>query len=256
MIACATSSAKFGSMKTRTALETILQPRRSRRREEADLRHAPSVRPIVPAAAAFRRCFANASLAIQICSALFFLSCSMPVLRGASGDENWDAGFGVPGVEGYISAMAAFRTELFVGGVFSRIGGVEATNVARWDGTNWSALGPGLGSIAEQRGVLALTMIEGDLFAGGAFRSSGTNPISGLAKWNGEAWVPIAGAGRNGLVSALASDGFNLYVGGVFTTIAGINASNVAKWDGTNWSPLGNGVHRWRIGVIEPLGKR
>ena len=177
----------------------------------------------------------------------------MPVLRGASGDENWDAGFGVPGVEGYISAMAAFRTELFVGGVFSRIGGVEATNVARWDGTNWSALGPGLGSIAEQRGVLALTMIEGDLFAGGAFRSSGTNPISGLAKWNGEAWVPIAGAGRNGLVSALASDGFNLYVGGVFTTIAGINASNVAKWDGTNWSPLGNGVHRWRIGVIEPL---
>lgn len=49
--------------------------------------------------------------------------------------------------------------------------------------------------------------------------------------------------GVNGVVFAVASDGFgNLYVGGSFTVAGTVAANCVAKWDGSSWSPLGLGT--------------
>ncbi len=47
-------------------------------------------------------------------------------------------------------------------------GGVEATNIAKWDGSSWSALGSGMDGF-----VSALAASGSDLYAGGYFTTAG-----------------------------------------------------------------------------------
>src|SRR6266545_5168841 len=88
-------------------------------------------------------------LMLRFCS---FVSCFFLVPQlavAAEGDENWDAEFGVPGANGPVSAITAVGNSIYFAGSFSSIGGINARNIARWDGTNWSALGLGVdGSVA------------------------------------------------------------------------------------------------------------
>ena len=114
------------------------------------------------------------------------------------------------GVDGGIYALAVVDDgsssgpALYVGGGFSIAGGVNANNIAKWDGSTWSPLGGGLGSDFDF--VLALTALrEGSgtgsvLCAGGYFRST-------------------------------------FVIAGEIVTLV-----NVAKWDGLSWSPLGSGL--------------
>ena len=184
--------------------------------------------------------------------AALLLAAFARLVLGAPDDENWDATFGVPGVlapgNPRVYAICVMGKDVYVAGLFSQIGGLSTTNIARWDGTNWHGLGPGLGSLADERGVSTLLAAQGQLYAGGFFTNAGNAPIAWLAKWDGREWALIGPV--NGPVRALASDGSNLYVGGAFTAIGGITASNVARWDGSNWSPLGDGVHRWQTGIV------
>src|SRR6185295_4539526 len=57
---------------------------------------------------------------------------------------------------------------LYVGGVFTHVGAVAASHIARWDGTSWSALGSGTNKV-----VRTLTVFDDGsgpaLCAGGAF---------------------------------------------------------------------------------------
>jgi hypothetical protein len=56
---------------------------------------------------------------------------------GCAGDPNV-----APGV--FVSALAADDQRLYVGGRFQSAGNVDATNIAAWDGTNWSIVGGGI----------------------------------------------------------------------------------------------------------------
>ena len=61
------------------------------------------------------------------------------------GDQNWDPRFGLaPGFNGTVRAFAVMGTNLFVAGDFTRIGDQQISRVARWDGTQWYALGSGI----------------------------------------------------------------------------------------------------------------
>ena len=165
----------------------------------------------------------------------------LPVVGlGASGDEHWDSAFGVPGTDGPVWAIALRGGELFAAGRFSQIGGISATNIAKWDGTNWSALGGGLSS-ADFSTVLALADASGVLYAGGLFSEAGGAPGSNIARWDGTNWSALA-SGVNSIVRALATDGTNLFVGGLFTQAGGVKANKIAKWDGERWSGLGGGA--------------
>jgi hypothetical protein len=46
-------------------------------------------------------------------------------------------------LQGVVLAIAVRGSRLFVGGRFAAVGGVEASNVALFDGNAWAALGPG-----------------------------------------------------------------------------------------------------------------
>jgi formylglycine-generating enzyme required for sulfatase activity len=114
---------------------------------------------------------------------------------------------------------------LFAGGEFWTAGGNAATNIAKWNGSAWSALGSGMNY---QVYALALDG-SGNLFAGGTFEKAGGNAANRIAKWNGSAWSAL-GSGMNNFVYALAVDGAgNLYAGGEFTTAGGKVSAYVAK---------------------------
>jgi trimeric autotransporter adhesin len=155
----------------------------------------------------------------------------------APGVAKWDGktwsslGSGViygPGIDGEVVAMALDHAgNLYIGGAFTMAGGVNATNVAEWNGTNWSALGTGISGV-----VFSLTLDGfGNLYAGEA---------NNVAEWNGSQWSAL-GAGVGGIGIVAVDPSGNLYAGGDFS-VAGVDATNVAEWDGNQWQPVGAGL--------------
>jgi hypothetical protein len=150
---------------------------------------------------------------------------------GVDSTSPWDA---------YVSALAVSGTNLYAGGHFTTAGGVAATNIAKWDGRAWSALGSGMVAYGSL-GVSALAVSGADLYAGGYFSMAGGAPANAIAKWNGSTWSALgSGVSGNG-VNVLAVSGTGLYVGGLFTIAGGVPAYDVAKWDGGGWSALSSG---------------
>ena len=85
-------------------------------------------------------------------------------------------------------------TNLYAGGYFTTAGGVTATNIAKWDGSAWSALGSGMNGDGDI--VYALAVSGTNLYAGGDFTTAGGVPANYIAKWNGSAWSAL-GSGMN-----------------------------------------------------------
>ncbi|MBF9224277.1 T9SS type A sorting domain-containing protein [Hymenobacter ruricola] len=163
----------------------------------------------------------------------------------------WSAlGTGPAGeLDGFAAALAvAPNGDLYVGGTITRAGGIPVNNVARWNGTAWSALGAGI-SLGSTGGttVTALSVAgNGDVYAGGNFTEAGGLPANNVARWNGTAWTSLGAGTANGTnggiyTLAVAPNG-NLYVGGFFTQAGGASAGNVAQWNGTGWTSLGTGT--------------
>jgi hypothetical protein len=140
---------------------------------------------------------------------------------------------------GEIRAIATRSNgELFVSGQFGQIGGVTASNIARFDGASWSSVGSGTNGLVE-----CLARLDDDsIAAGGIFSFAGGGPCGNLARWDGSAWSSLGGSGTNGYVSSLAvAPNGALYVGGSFTTAGGQSTPRIARWSGGFWAPLGAG---------------
>lgn len=155
-------------------------------------------------------------------------------------DANWVSLGGIPAANGRINALAVDSSgNLYVGGYFTVIGDTRANDVAKWSGSSWSALGPG---ISGGNGVFALAVSGSNVYAGGSFYWAGANSVNNIAKWDGTTWSGL-GPGTGGAVSALAVSGTNLYAGGDFSWAGGIPQTvGVARWDGSFWWALGTGI--------------
>jgi hypothetical protein len=147
------------------------------------------------------------------------------------------------GMGGWFSSVRTLRVfddgsglELYAGGSFQTAGLTRASSVAKWNGTNWSALAAGVNG-----GVYALQVFDDGsgaaLFAGGDFTAAGGTGANRVAKWNGTSWTAL-GSGINSYVSALAAydDGLDgdadLYVGGGFSTAGSQPSIGIAEWHG------------------------
>ena len=174
-----------------------------------------------------------------------------PVFRPASpsgaDDYRWQSGFGLPnGANGHISVVVRAGNNIYIGGGFNAVSNVVANHVARWDGTAWSALGPGLGNVFKEDVTALAVAPNGDLYAAGYFAQAGNVTVNGLARWNGTSWGALgSGVGNSGrdYVNALAvAPNGDLYVSGSLTLVGGTAVSNVARWNGAAWSALGSGI--------------
>jgi len=164
--------------------------------------------------------------------------------------SSWSAlGSGMSGANLRVSALVVYDDgggpALYAGGSFTTAGGVAANNIAKWNGSSWSALGSGLSG-----GLIALVEYDDgtgpSLYAAGQFATAGGGAVSNIARWNGSSWSAL-GSGMNSVVHALSvyddGTGPSLYAGGQFGTAGGVAASRIARWDGSSWGALGSGMN-------------
>src|SRR5437870_2658145 len=105
---------------------------------------------------------------------------SDPSTAASAGDKNWDDQFGPPGFDGaYVDAIAVNGSDVYFGGDFTMAGGITATNIAKWNGSEWSALGSGLDGR-----VYSIAISGTEVYAGGNFSGF-------VQKWNGSAWSSV-----------------------------------------------------------------
>ncbi len=155
--------------------------------------------------------------------------------------------------------------EVIAGGSFTVPGGSSA-GVARWNGSAWEAMGGGLppiealallpdGTIAAggatgvwtwdgaqwtSRGTIGnvralASAADGSLVAGGSFTTAGAAPVQRVARWDGQAWLPM-GQGLAAPVHDLElSPAGSLVAAGEF-------GGGVAAWNGAAWDHIGFGV--------------
>ncbi len=159
---------------------------------------------------------------------------------------------------------------LVVAGYFTTAGGVAANNLATWNGSQWSALGPGTpGSIY----TLTTWDPDGDgplpprLCVGGSFSTIGGVAANNIALWDGTSWSALGTGVGDGsaIVRTLCTwdpDGPGpqpplLVAGGTFSTAGGASAAGVAVWNGTSWSAMGGGLtggSTYTLATVDPDG--
>lgn len=180
-------------------------------------------------------------------------------------NENRPAGAGVFRQAASETGNASDRLIFY--GSFSRAGGVSANRIVSWNGTEFKALGLGIGSDDPANGVQAITSFDPDgpggllprIVAAGTFSLAGGAPATNIAKWDGQSWSPL-GLGLDthpwypavrSYVTALQvfdEDGTGpslpaLFATGSFSKSGETVVTLFAKWDGLQWSAAGGGVH-------------
>lgn len=151
-----------------------------------------------------------------------------PVGSGAGG------GFKLP----VALAMEVVSGDLVVAGSFLSVDGVGANRVARWDGSAWSAFGPGLGipDGGSANYVSAIAEFGGELVVGGRF-TSGVDPAVNIARWNGGEWRAMGAL--PGFVNDLLVDGVEIVAAGGIADVPE-GPYQVRRWNGVEWTLMGD----------------
>ncbi len=151
-----------------------------------------------------------------------------------------------------VYAQAAYNDgsgpALYVGGAFGTAGPAHIPFLARWNGSEFSAVGSGVSSIVTS----LCTFDDGSgpaLYAGGNFFTAGGIPARCIARWNGAAWSALgSGIGNTNADVVWALEPFDdgtgpaLYAAGSFAVAGGRPARNIARWNGKLWSAVDNGT--------------
>jgi hypothetical protein len=142
-----------------------------------------------------------------------------------------------------VLALAADGKNLFVGGGFESAGELSVANVAKWNGSRWSALGDGVSDsagAASNAAVYSIAIRGPQVYAGGRFDRAGSTETKNVALWQRSRWRGLQAGVRGpsptfqfwnpgdpGRVYSLAFVGSTLFVGGEFTEAGG---TNVPGW--------------------------
>ncbi len=184
---------------------------------------------------------------IQASAALFEPVLQAPTaLDAVADDQFWNNTNLVADANNKINTITTLNNDLFVGGLFTRVGGIDALHVARWNGERWFALDSGINGPNVTVEALDVSS-SGNVYAVGNFADAGGVAVDSIARWNvaTEQWTALA-TNVNGSVDAVVavpgSNGDTVYVGGTFTSIDGVSANRIARWSNGTWSALADGL--------------
>ncbi len=91
--------------------------------------------------------------------------------------------FGAVGSGVSILSIVPEGSDLYFGGRFDWIDGAPVNNIARWDGTNWHALGSGVG-IGGEASIRSLAVTAERIYAAGTFTTAGGKGSRYFAIWH------------------------------------------------------------------------
>ena len=143
----------------------------------------------------------------------------------------------------FVRGLTAVGNDVYVGTDANDVAGIpQADHVARWNGTDWSAVGAGTGGangwLPTTAKIDALLGFGSNLFVTGSFQDANGDPrADNVAFFDGTTWHPLGsdGAGNgpwNGEGHALALIGRQLHAAGNFTSAGGDpQARSVASFD-------------------------
>ncbi len=173
----------------------------------------------------------------------------------ANGIARWDGarwhalGEGIPSPNGFNFAWAAASdgSNVWISGMFTNVGGVEANGLAQWNGSAWSDVG----GFSGQAGGLVYT--NGALYVAGNFTLPGETNGYAVGRWNGSAWETF------GSVTPLCTSGCWTGMRVFLPTRWGLLAANFLGgaaypgsfilWDGTNWQSMAGTPGAWPYSV-------
>ncbi|WP_234572521.1 T9SS type A sorting domain-containing protein [Rhodohalobacter sp. 614A] len=177
-----------------------------------------------------------------------------------NGNLSWKS-FGGTGLNGEVEALLVHENILYVGGHFSRVGGISASNIARYDinTQKWSSLGDGVDGY-----VNCFVIIDDVLYVGGTFYQAGGMEADHIASYDlkedagNSSWNSIGQLYRyytsytpgDPTIYTMIKDGNNLIIGGDFTAVLsqkypthGSSVNSIARFDTITetWSGFGDG---------------
>lgn len=182
----------------------------------------------------------------------FLLGISSQCLLNVQG--GWlDPRFDLAGADGTISSLVEFRGALYAVGNFTRISGVNARGLARWDGSKWEPVEPGYNT-----SVAACVSSDEVLYF--ALACCQVNGPAGLMSWDGRNWKLLGTpSGYRDLIGqALLINNTDVYCEAFpDPEQLGQGAMKVmTKWDGMKWSVLAGTapMSGWGVGALAYAG--
>ena len=144
-------------------------------------------------------------------------------------DIVWNSlGSGMSGTDKSVYAIKTSSSTIYAGGVFDHAGGQSTNNIAKWDGSNWSALGNGITYSGDSPFVNAISVRDNLVYAAGWFNEAGSVSTANIARWDGAGWSAL-GSGVNSEAFSVIISGNYIYTGGSFTEAGGSNANHIAR---------------------------
>ena len=121
------------------------------------------------------------------------------------------------------------------------------SSVTLYDGGQWRSFAAGPASSYAK--TYAVTVFQGDVYAGGSFQTIDGVPAGEVARWDGAAWHALGDgfSGTHSYVWTFTIHDGNLIAGGSMTSAAAGNC--VARWDGDAWRSLNGGF----VGSVRAL---
>ncbi len=147
--------------------------------------------------------------------------------------------YGVANIYQYINCIAKIGTKIVVGGNFTSIDGVAATNLAYWDGNQWNSMGNPNGEVEH------MTVLQDSiLYLEGNFTNINGSTFNYLARYANNTWSSV-GSGLYASPQDIAVQPYTgelwiLYNGTIpVPNSASFSSNGYAVWDGTKWKDYG-----------------
>jgi hypothetical protein len=137
-----------------------------------------------------------------------------------------------------------YNGELYIGGSFVVFGAPYTSNIARWNGQEWTPVGIGLGLQGIYDPVKCMIEYKGSLYIGGNFGPEMffLNESRYIVRWDGSTYYRLS-KDEPCCIKDMVVFKDELYALGTFDEDSEIGSTNIAKWDGTKWCSLGSNLN-------------